>query len=97
MRNFLDRLRDTQEPEQPHVATEVVPMMVERPYPDGRRLFVIDCRHGKTDVIVEDFSRTDPARASGIWTQVIAAHRKSIFDLEHQVCECQPNRPQRLS
>lgn len=92
MRNFLDKIRDTQVPAQAHIADEPDTIMLEVPYPDGQRMFVIDCKHGKTDVIVEDFRRTDPARASGIWTQVMAAHRKQIFELEHQKCECQPSR-----
>lgn len=92
MRNFLAKIKDTQEPETGHVAAPQDTIMLEVPYPDGQRMFVIDCKHGKTDVVIEDFRRTDPARASGIWTQVMDAHRKRIFELEHQVCECQPSR-----
>jgi hypothetical protein len=69
-------------------------MLLEIPKANYRREFIVDCQHGRTDTIVDNFPLHDPARASGIFEQLTAKHRAGILKTEGTVCECQPERNQ---
>lgn len=68
--------------------------LIERERPSQRREFIVDCPHGDTKLLVDNFPRTDPARASGIWEHQIKQHRQQMHvafvqGALDEECKCQ--------
>lgn len=66
--------------------------LVERAQPNFRRLFVVSCEHGLTDVMMDNYPQLDRGRGNEVFGRLIDDHRASILKLTDEVCECQVRR-----
>jgi hypothetical protein len=61
--------------------------LIERPQPNQRRLFVVDCAHAHTEVVMDNYPRPDPARGNQVFGRLIDQHRQAALD-DPDVEEC---------